>query len=274
VKSVVFDDTAPTERLPKAMPMDELGCARAATGVLGCAVETLPLSGEHFCDPRKSSSMDVETQETPEGTGGSKVLLLIRHGESMGNEKCRGLVRCLTALRRCRCPPAGDATTSCQACASIACCQCSPTFRDPPLSLRGEAQVAEIGDNFAADAVASSLDLELVVHSDLQRTRKTCQSLFGGEVPIVESSLFREWYWTEVFGSCTSKGSWNTRVKACKEWLATRPERVIAVVGHGMLFQAMQEATPYFKNVEVRKCLMDVATRNISAGEILYSPKV
>merc|ERR1712135_134588 len=84
----------------------------------------------------------------------------------------------------------GDATTSCQACASIACCQCSPTFRDPPLSIRGEAQVAEIGDNFAADAVASSLDLELVVHSDLQRTRKTCQSLFGGtEVPIVESSL-------------------------------------------------------------------------------------
>merc|ERR1712050_413062 len=93
---------------------------------------------------------------------------------------------------------------------------------------------------------------------------------------MLELSMFREWYIDDSLSCCPRDGRWNTRIRKCRDFLASRDEAVIAVVGHGMLFQALQEGSgaSHFDNVEVRKCVLDVPAKRISAGEILYKPDV
>merc|ERR1712179_584517 len=87
-------------------------------------------------------------------------------------------------------------------------------------------------------------------------------------------SEFREWSLVDMH-CCAKDGSWRCRIRKCLQFLANRPETVIAVVGHGMLFQAMQgKGSHHFDNVEVRKCQLDVASLTLSAGEEVYKPKV
>ncbi|MBT5048216.1 MAG: histidine phosphatase family protein [Rhodospirillaceae bacterium] len=137
-----------------------------------------------------------------------------------------------------------------------------PLHFDAPLSALGMKQVAELR------AQVAELNVDLVVTSPLTRALETAVGLFGGEtVPIVVSSLHRE----RLGNSCDVGRApeilsaafpalnfdhlddvwWHdgekddrgvpvepdpiflNRVTAFSRWVVSRPERTVAIVGHG-----------------------------------------
>lgn len=202
---------------------------------------------------------------------GEKTIYLIRHGETEGNIRCQSLTRCFEGLLCCRCPPPEGRGAAVRSCASILCCNCD--LRNPALSEAGRRQAADVGRHFRATGFVEATQTELVVHSNLDRTRRTCEVLFDGTgVPREELSVFREWYVTDWL-CCPADGHFRTRVRKCLQYLAARPEHVIAVVGHGMLFYAMQgPGAQHFGNVEVRRCTLDTAGLTLTHGDLLYRP--
>lgn len=136
---------------------------------------------------------------------------------------------------------------------------------DPELTDVGEAQVADLHERLQAENLAS---VELIAVSPLTRAMQTATGGFAGcKVPYVVTPLLRErlgapcdtgrtrtellrcfpqieaWEGMAELPECW----WSTstefdlldRVESLKAWLHARPEKVIAVVGHGGLFQRM-----------------------------------
>lgn len=163
---------------------------------------------------------------------------LIRHGQSTFNAACAAL-------------PFAD-----------------PMLFDAPLSERGHGQVADLRGRVAP------LGVELVVTSPLTRALQTAIGGFGGgPAPIVVEALVRE----SLESSCDVGRSprvlaaefpnlrfdhlddpwWHTddgdsrpvpsepqpmlvrRIEMFRAWLERRPERTIAVVGHGTFFNVL-----------------------------------
>jgi broad specificity phosphatase PhoE len=163
---------------------------------------------------------------------------LIRHGESLFNALCAQA-------------PWSD-----------------PMLFDAPLSASGEAQVAELRRR------VTGLPVELVVTSPLTRALQTALGAFGGNgVPILVEALHCErveascdvgrspgvlaaefpalrfdhledpWWYAD--GVPPGQVPWEpeevftARVDAFRAWLAARPERTIAVIGHGAFFSRL-----------------------------------
>lgn len=205
----------------------------------------------------------------------TKVIILVRHGESVGNIHCQGLDRCFLNLLSCKWPESHHCSLGCNSIRAWCCCGSERVFKDPALTKLGVAQAEDIARQIREVDFVRKEGIELVVHSNLQRTKETCRAVFGSsQLETVESSLFREWYVDSEELLCPEHGDWNTRIDACFDWLASRPERVIAVVGHGQLFHTMlQGREPHFYNVEVRRCIFDVPTRRLQASTRLFWPR-
>jgi glucosyl-3-phosphoglycerate phosphatase len=144
----------------------------------------------------------------------------------------------------------------------------NPAHRDAPLSELGHRQAAE------ASGKARSLSVDLVLVSPLTRALQTAQALFGDSVFSMEASHLHA---ERLFSSCDVGRSpadlaidfpginfthlddvwWHTgedanggfafepddafqaRVSRYNAALAKRPEQRIAVVGHGLFFEAV-----------------------------------
>lgn len=181
----------------------------------------------------------------------TKIVILIRHGETEGNIRCRSLC------------------TSC-------CCGIHRVFGDPELTSNGRDQATDVARQLNQADFVRKQGLELVVHSTLRRARDTCGTLFGTSgIQTVRLGIFNEWYPTDWLPCPGTEGNFEARVRKCKAWLASRPERVIAVVGHGAFFKALQDGSGarHLKNLEVRKCVFDVTSQTFDAGETLYKPR-
>ncbi len=153
-----------------------------------------------------------------------------------------------------------------------------PMDFDAPLSPLGHHQVAELRAEFAEARV------DLAVTTPFTRALQTCLGLFGGrDIPILVEQLHRErlgascdvgrppaalaaefpdlafghlddpwWYVAPTPAEPFDPEPlelMDRRVAQFRNWLAARPERRIAVVGHGMFFHAMTEHV--FANCEV-----------------------
>lgn len=150
---------------------------------------------------------------------------------------------------------------------SMGRCTLRSDLEDPTLSTKGEAQVKDIAIQMASERFVEREGIELIVHSDLLRTQRTCAGIFGQcSIPTEESSLFREW--------TPGERDFTNRVRRIRQWLSARPESKIIIVGHGMLFQALT-STDHFDNVEVRKYDFDVSSAEIipSSEERVYRPR-
>uniref|UniRef100_A0A7S0ARV7 Phosphoglycerate mutase (2,3-diphosphoglycerate-dependent) n=1 Tax=Pyrodinium bahamense TaxID=73915 RepID=A0A7S0ARV7_9DINO len=223
---------------------------------------------------RVSFTSQCDGLERMDGERQDKVVILIRHGQSNGNVRFGAFGKCLRALSRCRCPDCTTIGMCFDLFRVILCCDIKNMLRDPELSDVGKAQVASVARQFQDRDFVKSEGVTLVVHSDMRRTRATCEGLFASsDVQILGDRTFREWDLCETC-VCGSDGNWDARVKACRHWIAARPEKRIAVVGHAMLFQAFQQrsGTRHFNNVEVRRCNFDVRTMRFDAGEVIFTP--
>ncbi len=154
-----------------------------------------------------------------------------------------------------------------------------PMHFDARLTEVGRQQVA------AARAMLDAVELELIVTSPLTRAIETTIGLFGDRnVPILVEALHRECLgascdvgrspaelaaefaalgfdhlpeiWWHDAGERDPAGfalephdSLTERIAAFRDWLASRPERAIAVVGHGTFFFHLTGR--YFANCEV-----------------------
>eukprot|EP00928_Gymnodinium_smaydae_P100040 TRINITY_DN9713_c0_g1_i1.p1 TRINITY_DN9713_c0_g1~~TRINITY_DN9713_c0_g1_i1.p1 ORF type:complete len:214 (-),score=28.05 TRINITY_DN9713_c0_g1_i1:409-1014(-) len=191
-----------------------------------------------------------------------KTVYLIRHAKTTGNVWFETLMGVLTKLITCSW--------------SFSRAELKRAFQfpseDPNLTDVGVAQLKEIAAQFQEMDFHRDAKIELILHSDLQRTRKTCAALFGSlNVPVLELRTLREFYLPKDFcSSCT----FAARVRKCEELLASRPERVIAIVGHGMYFKRLQRGkAAHFDNVEVRRCTFDVRSTTVDAGQLVCKPR-
>lgn len=155
-----------------------------------------------------------------------------------------------------------------------------PLHFDAPLSSLGVGQVAK------ARQTAASLGADLVVASPLTRALETAIGLFGGDpVPMIVSSIHRE----RLGNSCDVGRApsvllkefptlnfdhlddtwWHNgekddrgvpvepdrlfmhRVREFSHWIASRPERTVAVVGHGTFFHRLTGR--HLENCEIMK---------------------
>lgn len=154
------------------------------------------------------------------------------------------------------------------------------TFGDPDLTDCGWTQAADVSMQLSDSDFVRREGVELVVHSALHRTGDTCQALFGKSgVEKLELSILNEWYITDssLCPFCPDDdGDFQTRIRKVKQWLASRPERVIAIVGHGEFFKELQRESgaKQFRNLEVRRCKFDMSTQTFDAGEFLFAPRM
>ncbi|WP_417513825.1 histidine phosphatase family protein [Minwuia sp.] len=155
-----------------------------------------------------------------------------------------------------------------------------PMYFDAPLSPRGEEQVAALRDQMAAHPV------DLVVSTPFTRAIQTSLGAFGHRgLPLVIEALHREhlnascdvgsppkvltdafpeldfghlddpwWYQKEGHRGPFAEEPHDMlmeRVNRFRGWLASRPERRIAVVGHGTFFYMLLGR--FLNNAEVAK---------------------
>jgi glucosyl-3-phosphoglycerate phosphatase len=158
-----------------------------------------------------------------------------------------------------------------------------------------DARLTEIGREQVAAAreIVRDIPVELVVTSPLTRALQTTAGLFGdhpGKPPILVEVLHREcqesscdigragsvlaaefpdfrldhlpevwWHVEEVEDArgfhVEPRDLFHGRVSAFREWLAARPERVVAVVGHGTFFARLTGR--WMQNCEVVRLDLD-----------------
>jgi len=118
---------------------------------------------------------------------------------------------------------------------------------DTPLSERGQQQVQAQRAALDAAGFAHASDIQLVVHSPLQRARDTCLGLFTShveaeqqpELPVVEHpELYERDIPEHIIPSRI-----RPRIDRFVEWLLERGEERIAVVGHSSFFKEMTGET-------------------------------
>lgn len=116
---------------------------------------------------------------------------------------------------------------------------------DSDLSPQGEAMVERLRVVLQEQNFLARNSVQLIVHSPLLRTRRTCRGIFGADgaagvgsardVPVEQNDLLFEQSVKETVGL----GDMRVRVRQVAAWLLQRSEHCICVVGHSAFFRAM-----------------------------------
>lgn len=190
-------------------------------GALGWAVEELGLPRRVLVRAMSASSS-------------SKTIYLVRHAQSQQNEATYKLRQ------------EGDVT----AIASLV-----SLGYDAPVSNAGMMQLDAA--RAALATFASEHAVTLVAHSPLQRAVATAHACFGDRVAnFVERPEMYERTVSEYF----MPSLMDARVEQLRQWLTTREERVIALVGHGQYFKRCLGMPRVMENIEVVECSFNSTT--------------
>jgi phosphohistidine phosphatase SixA len=123
---------------------------------------------------------------------------------------------------------------------------------DAPCSEAGATQLATARQK--AERLVGSRCIALVAYSPLRRAVETARVLFGGtNVPMMEVPQMYERTLPEYFFPFLLE----RRVEAVREWICTRNEQVIALVGHGQFFKRALGNGATQNNVEIIECSFD-----------------
>jgi broad specificity phosphatase PhoE len=154
-----------------------------------------------------------------------------------------------------------------------------PMLHDAPLSPLGYQQAAALRKTLAATS------FDLVVTSPLTRALQTCLGIFDGRgIPYLVETLHREhrgsscdigrsplelakefpaftfdhledpWWYVDAAGGTEPEDLLMARVSGFRDWLTSRSEQSIAVIGHGTFFSRL--AGRQLANCEM--CLLNV----------------
>mmetsp|Transcript_16280 Transcript_16280/g.29780 ORF Transcript_16280/g.29780 Transcript_16280/m.29780 type:complete len:231 (-) Transcript_16280:55-747(-) len=168
-----------------------------------------------------------------------KTVYLVRHAESLENEKLAGLKDfAKMEWRHLR-----------EALSLLV----EPSIIDSPVSQTGKAQIELLCSRLQQAEFLKSQGIQLVLHSPLVRARDTCEGILASCTnkyrTVVEDSL-REKYireWIPVYGAM----SLDARIEAFCETLGKLPEERILVVGHSQYFRRMLGMEKKFQNCDV-----------------------
>mmetsp|Transcript_58817 Transcript_58817/g.102942 ORF Transcript_58817/g.102942 Transcript_58817/m.102942 type:complete len:219 (-) Transcript_58817:141-797(-) len=129
---------------------------------------------------------------------------------------------------------------------------------DTPLSEAGQKQVSAQRALLDNQVFVASNNIELVVHSHLQRACETCMGLFAGSPGIDGIPRPKIEEHPELYEKSIGEHLWlsklGPRVDSFVQWLLDRPEQRICVVGHSAFFRAM--VNDRFGNCEIKHALL------------------
>mmetsp|Transcript_13765 Transcript_13765/g.26703 ORF Transcript_13765/g.26703 Transcript_13765/m.26703 type:complete len:240 (-) Transcript_13765:360-1079(-) len=171
-----------------------------------------------------------------------KTVYLVRHAESIENEKLGSLKRWAKTWSR-------------QDFWHGVSLWSEPNMADTPLSQKGRQQVETLSSKLRKDDFLKTQGVEVVLHSPLERARETCDGVVGSDsdntYPREELVDLREktvGEWVPGF-----KGSLDERIASFERALCARKEERILVVGHSQFFRHMLGMAEKFKNCDVWK---------------------
>lgn len=200
-----------------------------------------------------------------------KKLFLIRHAESLENERLACLTRSLSGLSRLSLPSASDLRRS------VELINVSAQV-DSAVSDVGRDQINQVGGRLRADNFLTKNNVQLVAHSPLLRARQTSEGMLGcvaapfgsdeshtvtapvkrvEELSCLEEKHPSEW----IPGNF---GAFAKRMADFEAWVCDQPENTMAIVGHSQFFKAMLELDYKFSNCDVWEVTIDCA--KVSGG--------
>lgn len=186
-------------------------------------------------------------------TMAAKTIYLIRHAESEENRRMDSLREVGRSIGRLSLPSWEDVSSSMELVEIT-------SQVDSAVSTKGAEQIKRMGEKLASDSFAMQLDL--IVHSPLQRAKMTCKGMLGVAADedtragqrVVSLDLLREKLLSEWVPGNTSLGE---RISSFEAWLANQPEDKVAVVGHSQYFKSMLLLDFKFGNCDVWKLTFD-----------------
>ena len=120
---------------------------------------------------------------------------------------------------------------------------------DAPVSKEGQMQLDAARERLAT--FVRDKGIALVAHSPLQRAVATANAIFQGRgPPLVERQEMYERTVSEYFAPSLL----DQRIEQLREWIVSREETVIALVGHGQYFKRCLGAPRVMENIEVIEC--------------------
>ena len=185
-----------------------------------------------------NSAMDgTKQQQAAAAPAPTKILYLVRHAQSEQN----------VATERLR---NGDAA----ALVTIATNFASVGY-DAPVSEAGKGQLEAARKDL--EGLVDQKNIALVVHSPLQRARDTALAVFEGRgAPLLELPQMHE----RTVSEYMLPSLIDQRIEDVVTWLASREERVIALVGHGQFFKRCLGSGRVQQNVEVIESGFNIST--------------
>jgi ribosomal protein S18 acetylase RimI-like enzyme len=178
---------------------------------------------------------DSKHNESENENNENKIIYLIRHAESEQN----------IALDRLR---DGDYS---------ALFRIAELGLDAPLSEVGKSQLAPVHNYLSKNAWNPSRRgspcPEIIAHSPYKRASATARGIFGGcdDIPMFNLPCFHE----KTLWEYAYEPSLDSRIAETETWLRSRPEAVIAMVGHGQFFKRWLGLSESPDNTEILECL-------------------
>jgi broad specificity phosphatase PhoE len=215
--------------------------------------------------PAESVSAGGTAQQPPGAARQSKTVFLVRHAESLENEKLAQLGRFFKGQGAWSDLSGGLSLLS------------EPSIIDSPLSAAGRQQVEELRARLSAEGFLRKHGVQLVVHSQLRRARETCEagvlaSCESSRYPVLEERSLHEKYVSEWLPGMGS--SFAARIQQFGEWVASRDEQVILVVGHSQFWRAMLRQQRKFDNCDVYRVRFSHDPHNPNLHEWIDPEKV
>ena len=220
---------------------------------------------------------------TPTSTSNSnrrqseKTIYLIRHAESLENVAYKGARSVQASYAARKVPDPKDVVDAIK----LAFLMFRPEVMNAALSSLGEEQVRELHSSLQQDQfwnklkqqASSSADPNggrvLLAHSPLVRAKQTAYGALLGpqrmapdekaddvtDIDIEEIPSLREVNPKEIIGDAImpwkKEKTVDKRIAEFEEWLNTRPEDTLVVVGHSVYFKRMLNLPETFNNVDV-----------------------
>lgn len=181
-----------------------------------------------------------------------KTVILCRHAESKENVKIRAYKEGVAKLSDWSLPSRSQLSKS---------LSLLKYNTDEDISPLGRQQILTMAEKILSDGFLESFRPEVVCHSPLRRARDTCRGIFGSHDTVsdfLELSSLIEMTPLEIF---LFNDRVKVRIKEFEDWLASRPEERVVVVGHSRYFKVMLGAEDVMDNCSIVKCLFNPSAR-------------
>ena len=214
------------------------------------------------------------TAASENGSRHTKTVYLIRHAESIENERLASFKTAVRTLSRFGVPNRKDVTAAC------GLFNVSENV-DSHLSDFGRRQIEHMATVLKQSDFVRRSQIQLVAHSPLIRARETCRGMLGCLAPdlksapcvekVLELDLLIEKTPAEWIPG--NYGSLEKRLRALEDWVAAQTHTVICFVGHSQFFKALLELDYKFGNCDVMEVQFNAGSSTNDAPDESKRPK-